>query len=315
MKLLLNRLERRAIVAFVSVIVMSGCQSKSFDPGTEFSDCESCPTMVVVAGGSFQMGSLEGEEGRPEGPVHNVAIGYDFAVGKFELTNGQFAEFVDEENYVQAKNCIVWTDKWEALGDTSWRNPGYGREPLENEPAACLSWHDAKAYVAWLSEKTGKSYRLPSESEWEYFARAGAETRFPWGDSVEGICERVNLFDKSGRKASALVNAENRPYVPAECDDGFAYVSPVGSFPPNAFGLHDVIGNVWEWTEDCYAVPYPLGLSDGSSYQVEGECALRSIRGGGWVTTPLRQRPAFRGRDPEALVFVPFGVRVVRDLK
>lgn len=304
-----------AAIAVASFLVATGSQAtESYSPGTEFTDCEGCPTMVVVAGGSFQMGSLEGEEGRPEGPIHEVTIGYDFAVGKFEVTNGQFAEFVDETNYEQVANCIIWTDKWEATDDSSWRNPGFGRAPLENEPVGCISWHDAKAYVAWLSAKTNKSYRLPSESEWEYVARAGATTRFPWGDSVEGMCERANVFDQSGKQASALVNAHDVPYIAAECDDGYAFTSPVGSFPPNAFGLHDVIGNVWEWNEDCYAVPYPSGLSDGSSYQVEGECARRSIRGGGWVTAPSRQRPAFRGRDPEALVFVPFGIRVVRDL-
>lgn len=299
---------RAAAVATAAVTVLAGCQAISYSPGTEFRDCESCPAMVVVPGGSFQMGSLEGEEGRFEGPVHPVTIAYDFAVGKFEVTNEQFAEFVKETNYTQAANCIIWTDKWEARGDSSWRNPGYGRAPLENEPVGCMSWHDAKAYIAWLSAKTGKRYRLLSESEWEYVARAGANTRFPWGDSAADICARANVFDESGRRASKLA------YVPAECDDGYAYTAPVGSFKPNAFGLYDVIGNVWEWTEDCYVVPYPAGSSDGSSHQVEGKCERRSIRGGSWITTPLRQRPAFRGRDPEAVVFVPFGIRVARDL-
>lgn len=295
-------------LATVAVVFLAGCQTAKYAPGTEFRDCESCPSMVVIPGGSFQMGSLEGEEGRFEGPVHTVTIGYDFAVGKTEVTNGQFAEFARETNYTQAANCIVWTDKWEALEDSGWRNPGYGRAPLEDEPVACMSWHDAKAYVAWLSARTGKPYRLLSESEWEYVARAGSNTRFPWGDSAEDICKRANVFDESGKRASDLV------YVPAECDDGYPFTAPVGSFKPNAFGLYDVIGNVWEWTEDCYAVPYPAGLSDGRSYQVEGKCERRSIRGGSWITTPLRQRPAFRGRDPEAVVFAPFGIRVARDV-
>jgi formylglycine-generating enzyme required for sulfatase activity len=180
---------------------------------------------------------------------------------------------------------------------------------LENEPVSCISWHDAKAYVSWLSAKTGKRYRLLSESEWEYVARAGTSTRFFWGDSAEEACEHVNLFDASGRRMSDL------PYVPAECDDGFPFTAPVGSFDPNAFGLHDVTGNVWEWTEDCFTVPYPPDLGDGRSYQSEGDCEKRSIRGGSWITTPSRQRPAFRGRDPADVVFSPFGFRVARDLQ
>ena len=293
---------------FAMALLLGGCSAPKYTPGTKFRDCEECPVMVVISGGSFQMGSLEGEEGRPEGPIHEVTINYDFAVGKFEVTNGQFAKFADETGYQQAGNCIVWTDKWEALPDTSWRNPGYGRPPGDDEPVGCISWHDANAYIAWLSKKTGKPYRLLSESEWEYVARAGSSTRFPWGDSADGICERVNLFDESGRRASDLV------YVPAECDDGFPFTAPVGSFEPNGFGLYDVTGNVWEWTRDCYAVPYPSGLNDGGSYEVEGKCERRSIRGGSWITTPSRQRPAFRGRDPEDVIFVPFGFRLARDL-
>lgn len=308
----MNRLNRRflhpRLIVLVSMVFCDAVRAQDYTPGSEFSDCDDCPVVVVVAGGTFLMGSLEGEEDRPEGPIHEVKIDYDFAVGKFEVTNGQFALFVEETGYKQEKNCIIWTGKWQALPDTSWRNPGYGREPEDNEPVGCVSWHDAKAYIAWLSEKSGKPYRLLTESEWEYVARAGTRTRFPWGDDADDICERANLFDESGRKASALV------YIPAECDDGYAFTAPVGSFPPNTFGLYDVTGNVWEWTEDCYTVPYPPGYDDGRSYQVEGECEKRSIRGGSWITTPLRQRPAFRGRDPADLVFVPFGFRVARDL-
>ena len=285
------------------------CRAGGHVPGAEFRDCEDCPTMVVVKGGNFKMGSLEGEEGRPEGPMHDVTIAYNFAVGKYEVTNAQFARFVMETGYVQQKNCIIWAGgKWQEIPDSSWRNPGYGRAPEENEPVACMSWHDAKAFTAWLLRKTGKVYRLPSEAEWEYYARASSRTRFPWGEGADDICERVNLFDQSGRQASALL------YVAAECDDGYPFTAPVGSFAPNAFGLYDVTGNVWEWTEDCYVVPYPSNHADGSSVQVEGECERRSIRGGSWITTPSRQRPAFRGRDPADLVFAPFGFRVVRDL-
>ena len=298
-----------AVLMAIPLSLVGGCRTTDHAPRTELVDCPDCPVMVVVPPGRFLMGSTEGEEGRPNGPVHEVTIGYRLAVGKFEVTVAQFREFVRESGYEPGAPCIVFTDKWEAVPGTGWQDPGYGRAPRDDEPAGCISWHDAKAYVAWLSRKTGKPYRLPSESEWEYFARAGTSTHYYWGDAAAGICGRINLFEQSGRRASAL------SYIPADCDDGHAFAAPVGSFPPNPFGLHDVTGNVWEWTEDCYAAPYPAGLSDGRSYQVDGNCERRSIRGGGWITSPPRQRPAWRGRDPEALVFSPFGLRVVRDLR
>lgn len=302
------KLATAAMVASITMLALPGCQAGNDEIGTEFSDCEDCPTMVVIPAGKFLMGSLEGEEGRSEGPIHEVSIEYEYALGKFEVTNAQFSVFAEETDHTPANSCVVWTDKWERLDDASWRNPGFGREPLGNEPVGCISWHDAKAYVAWLSDKTQQPYRLPSEAEWEYAARGGVTTRFFWGDTTDDICTYVNLFDKTGTEKTDLV------YVPAECDDGYAFTAPAGSFPPNPFGLYDIIGNVWEWTEDCYVVPYPEGLADGSSHQVQGECEKRSIRGGSWITTPSRQRAAFRGRDPEPVVFTPFGFRVARDL-
>jgi formylglycine-generating enzyme required for sulfatase activity len=299
-----------AALIVTMLLVTSGCQVTGHAPPAEFSDCEGCPVMVVIPAGHFQMGSAEGEEGRPEGPIHEVTIGYRFAVGKFEVTYAQFSQFVQESGHAPAGNCTIWTgNKWEPREDASWRNPGHGRAPLENEPVSCVSWNDAKAYVNWLSGKTGERYRLPSEAEWEYVARAGTSTRYYWGDSADGICTRINLFDQSGRRASDLA------YVSADCDDGYPYTAPVGSFAANPFGLYDVIGNVWEWTEDCYAVPYPPDLADGRSHQVDGDCERRSIRGGGWITSPARQRAAFRGRDPPGLVFSPFGLRVARDMR
>ena len=173
----------------------------------------------------------------------------------------------------------------------------------------CLSWIDARAYARWLSVQTGERYRLPSEAEWEYVARAGATTRYFWGDDAEPICNFSNSYDLSGRRASAFA------YEWAECDDGYTHVAPVGSFRPNPFGLFDVLGNVWEWTEDCYTLNYPAEPVDGSDYQSEGECELRSVRGGSWITRPERHRVSFRGRDPADNVFAPFGFRLARDIQ
>ena len=298
-------------ISLVSLLfaILAGCQALRQTPETAFSDCDGCPTMKIVQGGRFLIGSDEGEEGRPEGPIHEVRIDYDFAVGMYEVTFSQYNAFVEDTGHESEKKCTVWSnDEWVPLDDTSWRNPGYGRQPLENEAVGCVSWRDAKAYVQWLRNKTGKPYRLLSEAEWEYVARAGATTRYFWGDGTEDMCKYANVYDKVGRQASDF------PWEPVDCDDGHGHAAPVGSYEPNPFGLYDVIGNVWEWTEDCHTEYYPLQPVDGSSHQDDGECWRRSIRGGSWITRASRQRAAFRGRDPEDTVFVPFGFRVARDL-
>jgi len=278
-------------------------------PSAVFSDCAECPEMVVIPPGSFVMGHDGGvSEDRYEGPQHTVNISYSFAFGLLEITTSQFREFVDETDHTAGTNCSMWTGKTiENIDGNDWRNPGYGRPPLDEDPAACLDWHDAKAYAAWLAEKTGQPYRLPTEAEWEYVAHGGGSTTYAWGENPDGGCEVANYYDQS---AAGL-----RPWDTAACNDGNPMVAPVGSLSPNAFGIYDVIGNVWEWTEDCHVVPYGVQPTDGSAHQVAGSCEKRVMRGGAWHSRATWQRPTFRGRDPEDFVTQVFGMRVVRDLR
>ena len=298
---------RAAAVLFsiFGAIALAGCAS---DATTTFRDCSSCPQMTVIPAGEFNMGAEGGEEGRPEGPVHRVRVS-GFALGVYEVTYAEFSRFLTETGYEPAGDCRVWpNERMSADAQYDWRDPGYPHAADGREPVACLNWTDAKAYVSWLSEKTGNTYRLPTEAEWEYAARAGSTTDFYWGDDPEAGCEYANMNDASGAR-------NNFPWANGECDDGYPHASPVGAFKPNAFGLYDIIGNVWEWTQDCYVLYYEGAPVDGSAHEISGECERRSVRGGSWITRPDRNRVSIRARDPEDTVYFMFGLRVARDLE
>lgn len=296
------------------VLLLAGCGMwRQAPPGSVLRDCAQCPELVVVPAGEFRMGAEGGEEGRPEGPVRLVHITRAFALGRYEVTQAQFAAFVAATGRQMGGGCQVWEGKWRTPAEADWTNPGYGRMPFADEPVACASWDDADAYVQWLSRRTGRRYRLPSEAEWEYAARAGSTADYYWVDMGEdadaGACHHANVYDRSGARANGF------PWAPFDCDDGFGRVAPVGSFRPNAFGLHDMIGNVWEWVADCYQAPYPAAPVDGSAVQpAGGSCGKRGVRGGSWITRPSRQRVSFRGRDPADARYSFFGFRVAREL-
>ena len=278
--------------------------------GAVFRDCEHCPEMVVIPPGDFTMGHEGGEPGRYEGPVREMQVAHGFALGRYEVTQAQFTAFAKATGHASQGGCRIWDGTaWQEPEHADWTDPGYGRAPADDEPVACVSWLDARAYVAWLSELTGQVYRLPSEAEWEYAARAGSDADFYWGDDESIACRWANVYDTSGHAEYAF------PWDPVGCDDGQPGVAIVGQYPPNAFGLYDILGNVWEWVEDCYLVPYPDdGPRDGSAVQVEGPCDRRSVRGGSWITRMYRHRLSWRGRDPEPTLFSFFGFRVARDL-
>lgn len=287
-----------------------------------FTDCkQACPEMVVVQPGRFRMGADGGEEGRPEGAPHDVTIAKPFALGRFEVTNAQYEAFIADTGRTPTKGCRSWDRKANSVTqgpDADFRKPGEGAgNGAPDIPVVCVSWRDAKAYVAWLAKKTGKPYRLPTEAEWEYAARAGSQDDYPWGNDPAGGCGFANTLDKKANGSGMLPAFQEKPGEPSyvRCDDGQAGAAPVGSYKPNAFGLYDMTGNVWEWTEDCYVAPYAADVpTDGSAYQVKGDCPRRAVRGGSWMTVPFRNRPAWRGRDPEDQVSWIFGMRVARDL-
>ena len=221
------------------------------------------------------MGSPANEEGRRdnESPQHRVNINYSLAVGKYEVTRGEFAAFVRATGHDAGSQCYAWTgSKWELQEGKTWRNLGYSQ--TENDPVSCVNWHDAQAYVAWLKGRTGKAYRLLSEAEWEYVARAGTSSRYSFGDNEAELGNYAWHWANSGSKTH-----------------------PVGEKRPNAFGLYDLHGNVYEWVEDCYKDSYNGAPTDGSAVQ-SNNCGLRVVRGGSWSSgSPVFLRAAFRSRD------------------
>ena len=279
----------------------------------KFSDCSDCPDMVIVKPGTFVMGFDGGVNSeRYEGPVRTVSIKQSYALGVTEVTNLQYTNFINSTGYVSGDTCAVWDGKtWNHMEGKDWRDPGYGRSPMDNEPVACITWLDAKAYVSWLSKHTGYNYRLPTEAEWEYASRARRAGIYAWGDDPNVGCTEGNIYDASGSSDPRNYKHEGNQ---VDCDDGYNIVAPVASLKANEFGLYDMIGNVWEWVEDCYIVPIPLSPVDGSAVQVPGSCEQRAVKGGAWSSSLTWQRPTFRGRDPVDRISHIFGFRVARDI-
>ena len=232
------------------------------------------------------MGSPSYEQGRheDEGPVHEVTIAVPFAIGVYEVTVAEFGRFVGETGYSAVSSC--WTyegGEGAERTDRSWRNPGFGQGG--RHPVVCVSWNDAQAYAAWLSRETNEEYRLPSESEWEYAARAGTATARYWGERESGQCRHANGPDGSF--------TEHYSVRGASCHDGHVHTAPVGSFAANGWELHDMLGNVFEWTEDCWNGGYEYAPSDGSAWEY-GDCEWRVLRGGSWYHIPSVLRAAYR---------------------
>ena len=239
-------------------------------PGETFQDCAECPKMVVIPSGSFTMGSSvrekQGDDDEmhrilleyqaDEKPLHRVRIDYQFAVGVYEVTFSEWDACLD------AGGCGSYIPD-----DEGW---GRGNRPVVN-----VSWDDAQSYVSWLSERTGKSYRLLSESEWEYVARAGTETAYSWGDSI-GV-NRANC-NSCGSQWDGKMTA------------------PVGSFAANAWGVYDMHGNVDEWVQDCYNFGYGGLPADGSAWWSPRYCPRRVMRGGSWYGFWWNLRSASRYR-------------------
>ena len=280
-----------------------------FRVGRVFRDCEGCPEMVVVPAGSFEMGSPSSEAGRgdDEGPVHRVTIGDVFAVGVREVTRGEYRRFVRATGHSAGDTCWTYeSGEWENRGGRNWEDPGY--EQTDGHPVVCVSWGDAKGYVEWLSRETGKEYRLLSEAEWEYVARAGSRGARYWGGSEAGQCGYANGGDEALKG-----HYSGWKWGTAACNDGHVHTAPVGSYEANGFGLQDVLGNVWEWVEDCWNGRYAGAPSDGSAWET-GDCGRRVLRGGSWNYGPWDLRSANRSRDSTGLRNYFIGFRVARTL-
>lgn len=294
----------------VNLLLLACVSTDSATTAPEFQDCDVCPRMIEIPIGNFLMGSDDGEEGRPEGPVHEVSIERRFALARTETTVAQFRAFVDATVYQPEQECrTLIAGSWVNSFDYDWTNPGATIAYSEDSPVVCVSWHDAVAYADWLSQISGFNYRLPSESEWEYAARGDSDTVYFWGNDSTAGCAYANLYDQTAALTMTF------SWTAANCDDGHATLAPVGERAANPFGLYDILGNVWEWTADCYIAPYAARTDPQQPVSSQsGACERRSVRGGGWLTRPDRQRLTFRGRDPEDTRMSYFGFRVARSL-
>ncbi|MGO9171934.1 MAG: formylglycine-generating enzyme family protein [Rhodomicrobium sp.] len=283
----------RSVLALISLIILAPDASARYRPAApesnagahSFRDCPSCPEMVTAPAGEFLMGSPESERGRgkDEGPQHRVAFAKPFAVGKFEVT---FAEW---------DACVAERGCTQKPGDEGW---GRGRHPVIN-----VSWHDAMQYTAWLSKKTGKAYRLLSEAEWEYAARGVTKTTDPSTPFSTGatINYRQANYDANFTYGSGPQGLYRQKTVDA------------GSLPRNAFGLHEMHGNVWEWVQDCYKPSYEGAPDDGSAV-TSGDCSLHILRGGAWNYYPRLLRSAYRYATAPEVRLNNAGFRVARSL-
>ena len=277
-------------------------------PGKVFRDCPDCPELVAIPAGSFSMGVQPSDDTdrQEEKPAHQVKLAKPFALMTREVTRDDYAAFVKATEHDVSGGCQVNDG-----GDGKWRDQGTfldpGIEQKGNHPVVCVGDNDAADYAAWLSEKTGKQYRLPTEAEWEFAARGGKKTAWPWGNNVsaEG-CKSVNAMDASGHKQYPINDA-------LPCDDHFATTAPVGSFPANAFGLYDMVGNVWELVSDCWHDNYNGAPTDGSSW-VDDSCAKHPIRGGAWIENPWDTRYGSRWSTDSGSHDTSTGFRLARDL-
>src|SRR6202048_149526 len=233
--------------------VLTAAQESALRPKAEFKECTDCPTMIVVPAGTFTMGSPNRTNPPYEPPQHRVEIAKPFAVAKFALT------FDEWDACVAQNGCVAVTN------ESGW---GRGARRVIN-----VSWDDAQHYVTWLRLLTGKLYRLLTEAEFEYAARGGTQTNYPWGDDIG--------------EANANCNGCGSQWDNKQ-------TAPVGSFAANGFGLYDMVGNVWEWTEDCWHGSYQGAPTDGSAWIAGGDCSNRINRGGSWVNTPQNLRSAYR---------------------
>jgi formylglycine-generating enzyme required for sulfatase activity len=285
------------------------------DPGAPLRDCPDCPEMVRVPAGTFFMGTPTADPRDPatraESPAVIVRIPKPFGLGRTEVTRREYRAFIADSGYDARGPCITWDDalgRFNADRGRGWENPGRPREARDDHPVACVSWADARAYVEWLAHRTGKPYRLPSEAEWEYAARAGSAARWPWGDAPSDGCEFANLHDLSSRESYAF------GWEPVRCRDAYPDVAPVGALRANDFGLYDMIGNVAEWVEDCFTDSYVGRPRDGRPWEWVGGCTRRVLRGGSWVSPAERARSAFRDAADTTTRADFIGFRVALDL-
>ena len=309
---------RTAYLIALAVIATIGCaraQDGPTPPGTVFSDCGTCPELVVIPAGSADVGSdaeqaalLAADVSATEQPQHRVEI-RSFALGRTTVTRAQFSAFAVDSGYKPVGACGAFDlagGKFDHPGGLSWLEPGFVQS--DRDPVVCVNIQDIEAYLAWLGRKTKRHYRLPSEAEWEYAARAGTTTMRYWGDAEP--CIYANGADRAAVAAGLADTVD----AAAMCDDHFANTAPAGSFVPNAYGLYDMLGNVSQWIADCFHPTYDGAPADGSAWAGEPGCR-RVLRGGAWFSSPAVIRVSRRGSDPVDAHGNGLGFRIARDIE
>ena len=277
-----------------------------------FNDCANCPDMVAIPAGSAMLGAEPFEANRKsgDGPLRQVTIAYPLAIAKTETTRAQYRLFMEESGHQMLQNgCNTWARN-RVLGFVKahdWDAPGYPQ--TEAHPVICVSHSDASAYAAWLTAKTGKPYRLLSSAEFEYATRAGTRGPWFWGSAESDACTYANVADDTFRRSF-----DSAP--PFSCDDGYEHTAPVASFAANPWGLHDMLGNAWEWTDDCVHADWTGAPTDGSAWlaQDDGQCERRVPRGGSWVSGTDWVRSAAQAGDPAEYHSQLLGFRVALTL-
>ncbi len=262
------RIARAALTTATTVPSVQTAQApqtaSAVQSGRVIQDCADCPELVVVPAGTFQMGGEDG--GTNEKPVHSVSV-RSFAIGKYEVTRGQFAAFVKESKHDAGNSCYILADgKWQDKAGHNWQNPGYSQ--TDQDPVACVNWNDAQAYLQWLNKKAGQSYRLPTEAEWEYACRGGKQETYCGSQDID----KVAVYARKGGDKT----------------------QPVGSKAANGFGLYDMSGNVWEWVQDGWHGNYQGAPTDGGEWTAGADASKRVARGGSWYFNAAGARAAFR---------------------
>ncbi|HEU4664580.1 MAG TPA: SUMF1/EgtB/PvdO family nonheme iron enzyme [Dokdonella sp.] len=283
-------------------------------------DCAYCPDMVVVPAGTALLGAGAADRfGRPdEKPERHFEIARPFAVSRHEITRREYETFVLATQRPILGDCL--TDRmqrgtWVIDAGTTFRDPGFAQG--DDHPVACVSWDEAQAYVAWLNAQTSGGFRLLTEVEWEYVARAGATraTSYPWGDDPAQACAFANGFDRTTTAAYAGIDTSAYPtFDPLPCDDGWLNTAPVGSLSPNAFGVYDAIGNVGEWIDDCYSDSHDALTGSGVLPEATTPCTRRIAKGGSWGTLAHNLRTAERVPYAPTHRDDSIGIRVARTL-
>ncbi len=293
----------------------------TFKPFQHFKDCDTCSDMVVLPSGQFMIGAtgedFKGNEQyrfmlETETPRHRVDVN-SFAIAKFDITRAQFAQFASETGF-KGQGCEIFTQLfgrkiWVKSSYNDWQNPGF--KQTGQDPVVCVSWNDAQKYIAWLNSRIDSKpihhYRLPTEAEWEYAARAGTETPNYWGGvGSPNQCKFANARDRSAKDLDP-----GAPHV--YCVDGYIETSPAGSFQPNAWGLYDMLGDVKQWVQDCWHYGYANNFTTGNALG-PGNCTKRELRGAGWATIPIGIRSASRVALDPNMRNSNFGFRLAVDI-